>query len=134
MSINLDDLISRFSPFAKLLGIRLEKFADGYSQCSLEIRDELRNIHRAAHGGVSYSLADVGMGVALYSVLEGDEQCTTIEIKINYLKPAADGHLICESRVIQKGKNIAVLEADVKNQDKLIAKAIGTFSIFNAKR
>src|SRR5687767_13850884 len=100
--------LSEFSPFAKLLGIEVKKLADGHCHCSLTIKNEFRNIHQALHGGVIYSIADIGMGAALYSVMESGESCSTIEIKINYLKPATTGEVECLASVIQKGRNIAV--------------------------
>src|SRR5687768_13486012 len=120
------------SPFSKSLGVQIIEFANGLCVCTLELNEQLLNTHKAAHGGVIYSLADIGMGVALYSTLEKDEQCSTIEIKINYLKPVYSGGLVCSARVIQKGRSIAVLESDVKNDEKIIAKAMGTFSISKA--
>lgn len=78
-------------------------------------------------------MADVAMGSALYSTFKKDELAATIEIKINYLKPAQAQTLNCEAKIIQKSKNIAVLEAEIKYNDTLVAKALGTFSIFKAK-
>jgi acyl-CoA thioesterase len=121
------------SPFSKSLGVQIEEFNNGYCLCTLEIKDHLLNTHKAVHGGVIYSLADIGMGAALYSTLD-DERCSTIEIKINYLNPAYTDNLLCEARIIQKGKSIAVLEAEVKSDEKLIAKATGTFTIFKSNK
>jgi acyl-CoA thioesterase len=73
------------------------------------------------------------MGVTTYSTLKTGEEAATIEIKINYLKPAYTKLLICDAKIIQKGKSIAVLEAEIKYDDVLVAKALGTFSIFKAK-
>ena len=122
------------SPFSKSLGVKIEQFNNGYCLCTLEIKDHLLNTHKAAHGGVIYSLADIGMGAALYSTLDEDERCSTIEIKINYLSPAYTNSILCEAKVIQKGRSIAVLEAEVKSDGKMIAKAMGTFSIFKNKK
>jgi acyl-CoA thioesterase len=127
-----EDLRGR-SPFVKFIGLQIIKFDNGHCQCTLEIKDNLLNTHKAVHGGVIYSMGDVGMGVALYSTLKKDEKAATIEIKINYLKPAYTKLLICDAKVIQKGKNIAVLEAEIKYDDVLVAKALGTFSIFKTK-
>jgi acyl-CoA thioesterase len=134
MTINLKDSLIRISPFSKLLGIEVDEVESGFSLCSLELKENLLNLHNAVHGGVIYSLADIGMGVALFSLLEKDEKCLTIEIKINYLNPVYTGTLICAAKVIQKGKKIAVIESEIKNNDKLTAKAIGTFSIFKPKK
>jgi acyl-CoA thioesterase len=132
MSDKIDRSYYGLSPFANFIGLKLENYHEGFSQCSLEINDNLLNVHRSAHGGAIYTLADVGMGIALFTMLADNEKCITIEIKINYLKLAV-GKLICDSTVIQKGKTIGVIESEIKNNDKLIAKAIGTFSIIVVK-
>ena len=133
MVLNYSEDLKGRSPFVKLLGLKIIKLDNGYCQCSLEIKDTFLNVHKAVHGGVIYSLGDIGMGAALYSTLKKDEKAATIEIKINYLKPAYTKILICEAKVVQKGKSIAVLEAEIKYDDILVAKALGTFSIFKAK-
>lgn len=130
--MDLKEIIKGNSPFAEMLGIRVTGFGDGAGECALEIRAEMLNLHRSVHGGVIYSLADIGMGVALYSLLGQGEQCSTIEIKINYFVPARGQRLVCTSRVLQKGRTIAVLEAEVKDRGRLIAKGMGTFSILAA--
>lgn len=122
--------IWRRSPFIKLLGLKIEELEHGRCLSRLDINDSLLNKHKVVHGGVIYSMADISMGVAVYSTLKKDDETATIEIKINYLKPAKAKSLICEARVIQKGKNIVVLEAEVRSENNLIAKAQGTFSIF----
>jgi uncharacterized protein (TIGR00369 family) len=123
----------KLSPFIKLLELRIAKLENGYCESYLEIKDNLLNKHKAVHGGVIYSMADISMGVAVYSTLKKGEETATIEIKINYLKPAFTKNLQCFAKVIQKGKNIAVLEAEIKSAEALIAKTQGTFSIFKAK-
>jgi acyl-CoA thioesterase len=132
MVLNYTEMVRERSPFVKFLGLQIIKFDNGYCQCSLEIKNNLLNSHKAVHGGVIYTMVDVAMGSALYSTFKKDELAATIEIMINYLKPAYTKLLICEAKVVQKGKNIAVLEAEIKYDDVLVAKALGTFSIFKA--
>ena len=130
--MDLKKIIKGTSPFAEMLGIQVTGFGDGAGECALEIREEMLNLHRSVHGGVIYSLADIGMGVALYSLLGQGEQCSTIEIKMNYFVPARGQRLVCTSRVLQKGKTIAVLEAEVKDRGRLVAKGMGTFAVLAA--
>jgi acyl-CoA thioesterase len=131
--IDYTEYIRNRSPFIKLLGLAIENLDNGFCRSSLQIQDNFLNKHKFVHGGVIYSMADISMGVAVYSAIKKDEETATIEIKINYLKPAKTSILICDAKVIQKGKNIAVLEAEIKAEDILIAKAQGTFSIFRSK-
>jgi acyl-CoA thioesterase len=125
--------IRKQSAFVKLLGLTIEKLENGICQSRLLIREEFLNKRKIVHGGVIYSMADISMGVAVYSTLKKDEETATIEIKINYLKPANKKMIDCEARVIQRGKQIAVIEAEIKSDDIIIAKAIGTFSIIKPR-
>jgi len=122
-----------FNPFGELIGLNFITFRKGYTQCSIKINEELLNPHKVVHGAVIYALADTGMGGALYSFLEENEMCATIEIKITYFKAVKSGNLVCDTNVIHKGKKVAAMESEIKQEDLLIAKATGTFSIFEIK-
>ena len=100
--------------FGMHIGIRFDRVEDGASWFWLDIETHHLNVNGVLHGGVPYSLADNGMGAALHTMLGDDEICATIEMKMNYLKPVTAGRLVCESRVIRKGRSIAVLEATVR--------------------
>ena len=123
-----------FHPFGDLLGLEFTKHEKGYSQCTLTISPKLLNPHKVLHGGVLYSMADTGMGAALYSSLGEGELCATVEIKITYFKPVSNGTLVCDTRVINKGKRISTLESEIKNNETLVSKAYGTFSIFQIRK
>ena len=123
-----------FNPFGELIGLNFVKCETGYSQCVLEVSEKLLNPHRVLHGGVIYSMADTGMGGALYSYLDDDELCATIEIKIVYFTAVTSGILTCDTKLIHRSKKIATLESEIKNDESLIAKAIGTFYISTLKR
>jgi len=123
-----------FDPFGELIGLTFTKLENGYSQCVLEVNGKLLNPHKVLHGGVTYSMADTGMGAALYTCIDEDELCATIETKIVYFKPVTSGRLTCDTRVVHRSKRIATLESEIKDDRQLIAKAIGTFSVFKEKR
>lgn len=122
-----------FNPFGELIGLNFTNLESGYTQCVLNVNDKLLNPHKVLHGGVIYSMADTGMGGALYSLLDESELCATIEIKIVYFKAVKSGNLTCETRVIHKSKKIAVMESEIINNKQLVAKAYGTYSIFKIK-
>jgi len=123
-----------FHPFAELIGLHFTSIADGHSQCTLEVNGKLMNPHNVLHGGVVYSMADTGMGTALYTRLSEGEMCATVEIKVAYFAAVSSGTLLCNTRVIHKSKAIAVMESEIENNGKIVAKAMGTYSIFKAKR
>ena len=122
-----------FHPFGDLIGLKFTKLEKGYSQCTLEVVDKLLNPHKVVHGGVLYSMADTGMGAAAYTNLGKNELCATIEIKINYFKAVKTGSLNCDTKVIHQGKKIVTMDSEIMNDGQLVAKALGTYSIFEIK-
>lgn len=119
-----------FHPFGDLIGLKFTKLEKGYSQCTLEVVDKLLNPHKVVHGGVLYSMADTGMGAAAYTNLGKNELCATIEIKINYFKAVKAGMLTCNTKVIHQGKKIVTMDSEIINDEQIVAKALGTYSIF----
>ncbi len=123
-----------FHPYGDLIGFEFTKLRKGYSQCVLTINNNHFNPHKIVHGAVMYSMADTGMGGALYSLLEKNETCATVEIKITYFKAVREGIITCDTKVIHKGKSFGVLESEIMNGDILVSKAYGTFSIFKLEK
>jgi acyl-CoA thioesterase len=133
MDREIDSKPREMGPFASLIGLSFAARANGYSQCVLTVSNNLFNPNGVLHGGVVYAMADTGMGGALHSSLADDETCATIEINIVYLKAVTAGVLNCETRLIHRGRNIGVLESNVENEGRLVAKALGTFSILKRR-
>jgi len=123
-----------YHPFVDLIGLRIDKHSNGHSECSMDVREDLFNPHRVVHGGVLFSIADTGMGAALYPSLKQDEICATIEIKITYFQAVRSGTIRCVTDVINRGKSVAHLEASIFCGDALVAKANGNYSIFTPRR
>jgi acyl-CoA thioesterase len=122
-----------FDLFGDFIGLTLTKCENGYSQCVLEVNSRLFNPLGTTHGGATYTMADSGMGSALYATLDEDELCSTIETKIVYFKAVKSGRLICDTRVIYRSKRLATLESEITQNDQLIAKAIGTWTIYKKR-
>jgi acyl-CoA thioesterase len=116
--------------FQLLIGLEMTERGDGVSRCRLEVDEKHLNPHGVVHGGVLYSMADTGMGAAVYSRLEPEESCATIELKVVYIAAVRGGTLECESRVVHRGRRVVVLESEVRSGDRLLAKALGTFAVF----
>lgn len=103
--------------------------SSGVSRLTLNTGAHLHNPQNVVHGGVMYSLADTGMAAALYPTLKAGEICATIDIHMSYFKPVTQGLLVCDTKIINKGKRVAHLESNVYCNDILIARANGNFSI-----
>jgi acyl-CoA thioesterase len=120
--------------FNHLIGLKVERAVGGRSSCWLDAHELLYNPAKILHGGVTFSLADVGMGAALYSILASHEYAITLEMKINYMKAVTTGRLDCETRVVERAGDMAVLESEVRTDGALVAKALGTYAILKRKQ
>ncbi|MFD7843497.1 PaaI family thioesterase [Nocardia sp. NPDC059764] len=120
--------------FGALIGLDMVEFDQpgARSVCRIAVADQHLNPHGVLHGGAMYSMADQGMGAAVYCVLAEGESCATIEIKIVYLAAVRDGVVECESRVINRGRRVITLESEIRNAGRLVAKALGTYAVFPA--
>jgi acyl-CoA thioesterase len=123
------------NPFAQLVGftLRLGRRGSGRCTAALEVRPELLNPNGVVHGGALFSMADTVMGAALHTTLEPGENCATIEIKIHFLRPVTEGKIRCRTRLVQRGRRIAVLESHISVGRLQVAQALGTFAIFASR-
>jgi uncharacterized protein (TIGR00369 family) len=115
-------------PVAALIGLSPLEFERGRASFELEV-DPARHANPMGtlHGGVLCDLADAAMGCAYSSVLADDETFTTLELKINFLRPVWDGRLTATGRLVQGGRTIGLLECDVVDAaGRLVARASST--------
>lgn len=114
-------------PVAELLGIEFVSYEDGVCTMRLEADERHSNPMGTIHGGVVVDLADAAMGMAFFSSLDPGESFTTLELKINFLRPFWTGTLVAHGRVVQRGRTVGMTECDVLDADgRLIARASST--------
>ena len=124
----------KLSRFSVLVGFEVERLYEGGAVLSMRVDDRHRQIHNVVHGGVIASLADTAGAIAAYTVSALGVELVTIELKINYLLPIADGKVEAEGRVLRAGRNFTVADCDVRNeQGELAAKALMTFSVAGSR-
>jgi uncharacterized protein (TIGR00369 family) len=119
----------RSSNTARQFGFELEAAEPGRAVLRMKVRPRHRQVHGVVHGGILAALADTAGGLATYMSVPRGARVATLEMKINYLEAVERGTLTAEARVIRLGRNFAVVEADVRDQDaRLVARALMTFS------
>jgi uncharacterized protein (TIGR00369 family) len=119
----------RSSNTARQFGFELEAAEPGRAVLEMKVRPRHRQVHGVVHGGILAALADTAGGLATYMSVPRGARVATIEMKINYLEAVERGTLTAEARVLRLGRNFAVVEADIRDQDaRLVARALMTFS------
>jgi len=121
-------------PFLQHLGARLLHISSGEARLGLLVEDYHLQHLGYVHGGVISSLADNTGWFAVISDLPEDKTSVTIEIKVNYLKPAVKGELLAVGRLLKRGKKVAFAVVEVWQGSELVAYATGTYAVLENKR
>lgn len=103
-------------PFNKLLGLRVDMLRRG--ECVLRIpwMDSLIGDSKrpAVHGGVISMLADTAGGAACFSMLTNPlDRVSTVDLRVDYLRPGPSMDLLCHARTIRMGNKVAVARMEV---------------------
>jgi uncharacterized protein (TIGR00369 family) len=115
-------------PFSGLLGAELTALSPGQVELQLPLRDELKQQHGFAHGGVVSYLADNALTYAGGTAMQ--VPVVTSEFKINYVRPALGERLVARARAESTGQAQSVARCEVYavagGVEKLCALAQGT--------
>jgi uncharacterized protein (TIGR00369 family) len=114
-------------PVADLLGVELVEAGGGECTMRLEAGEQHSNPMGTIHGGILCDIADAAMGMAFFSTLEEGESFTTLELKMNFVRPFWTGTLLAHGHVISRGKSVGLTECRVvDDRERLIAHATST--------
>lgn len=122
-------------PLAELMGLRLVEADEGSAVFTATPAEFHYNPAGHVHGGFAASILDSAMGCAVYSTIPLGSNYTTVEIKVNYLKPitAATGPVRATARVMHRGRKTAMAEGRLEDAGgRLLAHATTTCLIWDA--
>lgn len=121
-------------PFIKLMGMRLVSSGGGRSVMECRIRPILKNSAGTLHGGVMGALVDMSLATALRSVMPLSSRMTTVEYKVNFLKPVPEGVVTAHGNILRLGKTIAAGAAEIRNEaGEVVAFGSATYYILNVR-
>ena len=114
-------------PVARLIGFRLTSIRPGEAVVELEASERHTNPMGTLHGGILCDIADAAMGLAYAATLEDGESFTTLELKINFLKPIWNARLRAVARVVKGGRTVGLVECDITDErESLVARSTST--------
>jgi uncharacterized protein (TIGR00369 family) len=117
-------------PIARLIGFSLAAIEPGEAIIEFEAGERHANPMGTLHGGVLCDIADAAMGLAFAATLDEGESFTTLELKINFLKPIWKAGLKATGRVVKRGRSVGLVECDVTDEGgSLVARASSTCMI-----
>ena len=109
------------------LGARVAESELGRVVVELEVGTRHMQSNGVVQGGVITQIADAAMGMSLATLQEDGQWNTTIELKINFLRPVVEGRLRAVGRVVEMKQTLLFSEADVLDDEgRLVARASST--------
>jgi uncharacterized protein (TIGR00369 family) len=110
-----------------MLGARITEAEPGRVVLELPVGPQHRHGEGVVQGGVITQIADAAMGITLATLQEDGMWNTTIELKINFLRPVIEGRLRAIGRVVEMKQTLFFSEADVIDEKgRLVARASST--------
>src|SRR5687767_13497978 len=112
---------------ATLLGFQVVAAGPGRAEVVLQAGPQHANPMGTLHGGILCDIADAAMGLAYATTLQEGESFTTLEMKINFLRPIWESQLRAAGHVVRGGRTVGLVECDITDQDgQLVARASST--------
>jgi acyl-CoA thioesterase len=111
-------------PYARFLGIRIDKVEEGFASCSVTIGADMCNFLGMVHGGLIFSLADVAFSAASN---RDHYPSYALDISGSFLRAARVGDIMrAEARLVHTTRRTGLYRMDVFRQSDLVATFNGT--------
>lgn len=113
--------------WADLIGAEIIAVDEGKVVVELQASERHHHPGGVVQGGIITAIADAAMGISLMTAQPAGEANTTIELKINFIRPVTHGRIRAEGKVVEIRKSLLFSEADVYDEDgRLVAHATST--------
>jgi uncharacterized protein (TIGR00369 family) len=118
------------APISRLVGFDVLLGEPGEATVVIDCDRRHHNPMGRVHGGLLSALADAAMGIAFARTLTDGQDFSTIELKINFIRPIVSGRVEAKARVIERGLRIGFVECELmNNRGKRIATATSTCTV-----
>ncbi len=134
----IKNLMEKMVPFNAFLGIECTGLSAGFCRLELAFRPELIGdpMRKALHGGVISTLIDTCGGAAVWSRVELMDAVSTVDLRVDYLRPGGEERVVAEANVVRVGNRVAVVDMRVFHPsapDRTIATGKGVYNIKRRK-
>lgn len=123
--------------FNRSMGLKVKHLELGQAVLRLPFREDFVGdpFRPALHGGVTSFLIDIAAGMAVLTRLKPEDRCSTLDLRVDYLRPAQLKDLIARATVSRAGSRVMVTQVVVYHKDdeeNLVAEGKAVFSVRRA--
>lgn len=99
-------------PFNRWMGLRATDIREGELWVTMPFRPEMVGdpLRPALHGGVAAALLDATGGAALFTLLGEQDRASTVDLRVDYLKPGQCRDVLAKAKIIRMGNRMATVE------------------------
>jgi uncharacterized protein (TIGR00369 family) len=107
-------------PFNRFLGFTVLHSEEGFVRVRIPFRPEFIGDPRrpALHGGIFSAVIDACGGLAVWTLFDVADLISTVDMRVDYLRPGPDSDIVAESRVVRMGNRVSVVNTIVYPMDK----------------
>ena len=132
--VTITRIVEELIPFNRFLGLRVRDLGPGLATVELPFRPELigNPLRPSLHGGAVAMLLDTTGGAAVWTRVSRDDLMSTIDLRVDFLRPARPEPLLAHGRVVRLGNRVGVVElraSHAGDEDRPVAAGTGVYSI-----
>lgn len=132
------DFMAAQIPFNRVLGIQVVELSDGHAALAVDYRPELVGdpMRPALHGGVISALVDTCGGAAVWTMIGENDRISTIDLRVDYLRPAPLERMVAVADVIRVGNRVGVASIRIfpaSRPNEICAEGKGVYSVRRAE-
>lgn len=123
-------------PFNRYIGLELTELTSGFAKMVVPFRDELVGdfVRGALHGGVISASIDACGGAVVWSQCEEADRVSTVDLRVDYLRPGQLEAVIIEGRVLRLGNRVGVADMIAYHEDRKHEPIATGKGVYNVRR
>ncbi len=133
----LERFMQQMVPFNRHLGMRVGGLDEGRARLELPFREEFIGdpFRPALHGGLISTLVDTCGGLAVATTFQNiEDRASTVDLRVDYLRPGRMEDLIAEARVVRAGNRVAVVALSAFHPGAQEAPVASGTGVYNVRR
>lgn len=132
MSKSFIDIFRSINKYDIDNSMTFEIHSPGHITYKMTVQEKHLSSPNTAHGASIAGFMDCVLGLsALSEAITKDNLTSTVEFKINYIRPVKLGEeMIGTGRVVHKGKSLIISSGEIKVNGELVAMGQGTFNTY----